>query len=198
MAVELNGIKSYEGAVVKTDSHSWLDGMYSEYAIVWDMKKHEFKSIQIGYYGIDGQNLANGSCEIDLTTEVARDIIRTMKTNAYKLFCSTVTEYKNSVLKDMDVVVVKGRKVKKGTQLKVFWVGEKPTYQAQRYSYIKDAELIAGCYDNEGNKVWIKAEYLRSVTPLKSPCATERKKFIDSYIKRNADSIVLKMAMGGN
>ena len=89
-------------------------------------------------------------------------------------------------------------KVKKGTQLKVFWVGEKPTYQAQRYSYIKDTELIAGCYDNEGNKVWIKAEYLRSVTPLKSPCAAERKKFIDSYIKRNADSIVLKMAMGGN
>jgi hypothetical protein len=197
MAVEINGVKTYEGAVVKTSSYSWLDGMYSVYAIVWDMEAHEFKDIKIGYYGIDGQNLVDGSCDIDLTTEVARDIIRTMKMSAYKSFCTTVTEHKNSVAKGMDAVVVRGRKVKKGTKLNVFWVGERPTYQSQRYSYINETELIAGCYDEKGNKVWIKAEYLKSITPIKSPCAAERKKFVDNYIKHNADSIVLRMAMGG-
>jgi len=69
-------------------------------------------------------------------------------------------------------------------------VGERPTYTGY------GTELIAGCKDKDGNKLWIKAEYLKNISPIKSPKTKERKKYIKWYIKKNAGDIVMKQAAG--
>ena len=73
--------------------------------------------------------------------------------------------------------------------LEVFWVGEKETYKSRQYSWMHETEMIAGCYDENGNKVWIKAEYLKSIDQIKSPNAKERKKFIKAYIEKAARAV---------
>ena len=188
-----------KGAVVKLTEHYWLDGMLEEYAETWDIENHEWKTISYGYYGSDCRNL-NGhvTAEIDFTSEIARDIIRTVKAEARKAFERSVLEYKSEVHKGYRAEVTKGRKVKKGTLLEVFWVGEKPTYRAMHSEpwswYHSETEKIAGCYDSDGNKVWIKAEYLKCIDPIKSPNAKERDKFIKSYIKNNTSYEVQRKA----
>ena len=113
-----------------------------------------------------------------------------MKQSAYKDFCQSVTEKKNRVEAGITARVVRGRKIPKGTELEVFWVGERPTYTGY------GSEMIAGCKDKEGNKVWIKAEYLKNITPLKSPKAAERKKYMKWYVQSNAKHLVLQVAKG--
>ena len=98
------------------------------------------------------------------------------------------------VSKGRKVEVVKGRKVKKGTQLDVFWVGERETYKSRQYSWMHETEEVAGCYDEDGNKVWIKTEYLKPIDKLKAPNAKERKKFIKAYIKDRAARVNVKVA----
>lgn len=185
MAVHFKDKVEYEGAVIGTTEQYHYDGMLDEYAIVWDMEKHTLDMVQFGYYGADGYNFYEASCEVDLTTEVARDIIRTLKREAIFAYCSSVIKEKNAIESGRMAEVIKGRKVQKGTILNIFWVGERPTYQSKMYSFINETEMIAGGYDSDGNKVWIKAEYLKNLTPIKSPSAAERRKFIDDYVLRH-------------
>ena len=190
MALVENGIVSYKGAVLKTWDRYWLDGMTSEYALVWDLENHEYKTIDIGYYGIDGYNFIGIKAQVEVSTEVARDIIRTLKKDAQFDFARAVKNKKNKIEAGIQAVVIRGRKIPKGTELDVFWVGEKPTYTGY------GTETIAGCKDKNGNKIWIKADYLKNITPLKSPNSHERKKYIKWYIKKNAGKMVFKAAKG--
>lgn len=69
------------------------------------------------------------------------------------------------VVGDM-VEVIKGRKIPKGTKLEVFWMGERPTYRTKQLRksgcrWANETEMIAGCYNENGEKVWIKTEYLK-------------------------------------
>lgn len=187
MAIIDNGVEKYRGQVFGTSEHYWMDGMLEEYAHVWDMEKHESKSITVGYYGCDGRNLyGDVRVEVDLTEEVKRDIRRTLKARACEAFAKSVVAYKSEIRKGSHVEVIRGRKVKKGTKLEVFWVGEKETYKSRQYSWMREFETIAGCYDEDGNKVWIKAEYLKVTDNIKSPNAKERAKFIKNYVDENA------------
>lgn len=188
--IKADGSILYQGAVVDTSEHYWLDGMLSEYALVWDMEKHQYESVSVGYYGADGYDFIGTKVEIDVSTEVARDIIRTLKQEAYKDFCRSVVEKKNRIEAGITARVVRGRKIPKGTELEVFWVGERPTYTGY------GTERIAGCKDKDGNKVWIKAEYLKNITPLKSPKAADRKKYLKWYIQKNVKGLVLQAAKG--
>lgn len=183
-----DGTRMYEGVVIDIYDHYWLDGMISEYAEVWDIENHEYKRVTIGYYGSDSYDFIGTRAEIEVSTEVARDIVRTIKQHARKDYCVSVTEKKNRIEKGIIAEVIRGRKVKKGTVLNVFWVGERPTYTGY------GTELIAGCKDSDGNKVWIKAAYLRNITPIKSPNRKEREKYIKWYINRNVSKIVLDAA----
>ncbi len=188
--IKADGTALYQGAVLDTSEHYWMDGMVSEYAHVWDMENHQFESVNVGYYGADGRDFIGTKVEIEVSKEVARDIIRTLKRRAYEDFCRSVIEKKNSIEAGITAKVVRGRKIPKGTILNVFWVGERPTYNGY------GTELIAGCKDKEGNKVWIKAEYLKNITPLKSPKAAERKKYMKWYVKKNTGCLVLQAAKG--
>lgn len=95
MAIIKDGVKTFEGAVIKLKEHYWLDGMLEEYATVWDMKSHTAKEFPYRYYGIDGHNLyGDSSAEIDCSVAVARDIIRTVKVEAYQSFAGTIANFK--------------------------------------------------------------------------------------------------------
>lgn len=190
MALVKDGIVSYSGAVIELCEHYWLDGMISEYAHVWDMSSHQFKEIQTGYHGSDGYDFIGIRAEVEVSTEVARDIIRTLKQRALQSFVESVLAKKEKIESGIRVLVIRGRKVPKGTELEVFWVGEKPTYTGY------GTEMIAGCKDKAGNKVWIKAEYLKNITPVKSPVAAERNKYLKWYIRRNARELVMNAAKG--
>ena len=192
MAVKFKDRVEYEGAVIGTKTQYHFDGMLDEYAIVWNMEKHTSNMVQFGYYGVDGYNFYDASCEVDLTTEVARDIIRTLKREAILAYCSSVQKNKNAIENGRVAEVIRGRKVKQGTILNIFWVGERPTYRSRMYSYINETEMVAGGYDSEGNKVWIKVEYLKNLTPVKSPSAAERKKFIDDYVLRHVATTTMR------
>lgn len=199
MAIIKDGIQTFEGAVIKTREHYWLDGMIEEYATVWDMENHTVKEISYGYYGNDGENLyGNSKAEIDCSIDVARDIIRTIKKDAYRSFAGSVVNFKKEVHKGDKAEVIRGRKIKQGTILTVFWVGDKPTYKAKNSPswswYANETERIAGCHDDNGNVIWIKAEYLKNLMPYKSPCAAERKKYIKSYIEEHIDAYIIDIA----
>lgn len=185
-----NGETSYIGQVIRITDHMWMDGMLDEYAVVWDMDEHTTKHIQVGYYGCDGQNMMDTNAKVDMTAEVARDIKRTLKRESYRAFEKSVNDYKKEIRKGSNVEVVRGRKVAKGTKLNVFWVGEKETYKSRQYSWMHETELIAGCYNEAGEKVWIKAEYLKVTDTFKSPNRHEREKFIKDYVRRHYSEIV--------
>lgn len=180
---------SYEGCVLGEYEHYWLDGMLSVSVVVWDMETHEIKTIEVGYYGSDCRNMYDTVWDIDIDPngEVARDMLRTLKQQAYKEFEKSVVDFKNKVTPGRKVIVVKGRKVPKGTVLDVFWVGEKETFKSRQYSWMYETETVAGCYDSGGNKVWIKAEYLRNITPIKSPRNKERNKFVKAYVLKHSN-----------
>lgn len=196
--IDKNGNKTFDGAVIGSRRHCWLDGMVDEYAIVWNKENEKIEEVQVGYYGIDGYNFMEATFEVDLNAENARKVLRMLKKEAICEYAISVRNEKAAIKKGRVAEVIKGRKVKKGTRLDVFWVGERPTYRSTMYSYINETEMIAGCYDENGNKVWIKAEYLKNITQIKSPSVIERKRFIKEYIKRRDNVLwsLRKKAMG--
>ena len=189
MAVHLNGEELYKGQVIGIGSHYWLDGMLEEWAIVWDAESNSTKHVHFGYYGIDGSNLAGGRAEVDATRDTKRSVRRMLKEAAVVEFCKSVQEYKKGIRKGTRAEVIRGRKISKGTILNVFWVGEKETFRSKQYSWMHETELIAGCYDDSGNKIWIKAEYLQPIDNIKSPCAKERRKYINAYVNKRAKEL---------
>lgn len=181
--IDKNNNVSYTGAVIGERSHMWMDGMEDVFAIVYDSELNEIKEIKTGYYGSDGHNLMETEMKVDLNMENARAIIKLLKKWALQEFSASVKVEKQAIKKGRKVEVIRGRKVKKGTILEVFWIGEKETYKSRQYSWMNETETIAGCRDEKGNTIWIKAEYLKNITEIKSPSARDRKLFIKSYIK---------------
>lgn len=164
-----------------------MDGMLEETAVCWNSQEKKIEYHQVGYYGCDGQNMCQTSCEVDATPETWKEIIHYyLKPAAYAAFEKSVIEYKQAIHIDTTAEVIRGKKVPKGTVVKVFWIGDRPTFRARRYEWMRETERIAGCKDEAGNKYWIKAEYLKNIDPLKSPCASERKKFIHAWIYEQA------------
>ena len=186
MAIHRNGITEYAGCVLAEHSHMWLDGMEEIHVDVWDKDAQDIKSIQVGYYGIDGTNLCGTSWELDVTQETARQVVRWLKNKAYKAIADGIAQYKREIRKGSQVEVIKGRKVPKGSKLTVFWVGERETYRSKMYDWMHETEEIAGCWDEQGQKVWIKKDYLKVIDNIKSPNAKERNKAIKAWVALHA------------
>jgi hypothetical protein len=185
MAITTKGIKSYEGRVIRIEDHMWSDGMYEEWAVIWNPETHSEERHTVGYYGSDCNNLCGDTfCEVEVSPEIARDILRTKTEAAERAFAEKVELDRNTVRKGDRAEVVRGRKVKKGTQLEIFWIGDRLNYMGTEY------EKIAGCYDKDHNKVWIKAEYLKPLTEREEPTAEEKEDFIENYVERHTDEIV--------
>ena len=188
------GTVKYIGAVLREEEHMWADGMLEVWAVVWDTEEHKEKQIPVGYYGSDCCNLHGGEWSVDeiIAPEVAADMLKTKKAAAVAEFCKSVATKKAAIEKGVIAEVIRGRKVKKGTRLEVFWVGERETYRSRQYAWMNETETVAGCFDEAGNKVWIKAEYLKNITPIKSPKAKERKKFINAWMRHNIPDKVFR------
>lgn len=187
---------AYTGATFAETERFWLDGMLEVFADSWDIEKHEIVSTQVGYYGADCRNMYDCTWKIDISTDVARDMIRTVKASAAKAFAKSVLEEKQRIAKGRNCVVIKGRKVPKGTKINVFWVGERPTYRSRHYDWMNETETVAGAYTADGMKVWIKAEYLKVIDEIKSPDRRNRDLFIRNYVERNVPLVVRNAARG--
>ena len=187
---------AYKGATFAETEHFWLDGMLEVFADSWDMEQHKVVSQQVGYYGIDCRNMYDCTWKIDISTDVARDMIRTVKASAAKAFADAVIEEKQRIAKGRNCIVVKGRKIPKGTQVNVFWVGERPTYRSRHYDWMNETETVAGAYMEDGTKVWIKADYLKVIDGIKSPDRRNREAFIRNYVERNVPWNVRNAARG--
>lgn len=187
---------AYKGATFAETEHFWADGMLEVSADSWDIEKHEIVSTQVGYYGIDCRNMYDCALKIDIGTDAARDMIRTVKASAAKAFADAVIEEKQRIAKGRNCVVVRGRKVPKGTKINVFWVGERPTYRSRNYEWMTETETVAGGYTEDGMKVWIKADYLKVIDGIKSPDRRNREAFIRNYVERNVPLIVRNAARG--
>lgn len=187
---------AYVGATFAESEHFWLDGMLEVFAHSWDMEKHEIVIDTVVYSGIDCRNMCDTSFKIDINEETARDMIRTIKASAAKAFAEAVIEEKQKIAKGRNCIVVKGRKVPKGTKINVFWVGERPTYRSRNYEWMNETETVAGGYTEDGMKVWIKADYLKVIDGIKSPDRRNRDRFIKEYVRRNVPQVVRKAARG--
>lgn len=191
MSIFKDGKESYKGQVIRIDNHMWLDGMEDEHAVVWDTDNHKEERIQVGYRGIDCQNLMGDSyATVDATDEIKRDILRTLKRRAQYAFAESVKEYKRTIRRGSHVKVVRGRKIPKGTELEVFWVGEKETYQSRQYNFMNETETIVGGYTSQGEKIFVKAEYCVVTDKIQSPSKNDRKAFIKEYISREIKKIM--------
>jgi len=189
MSIKSKGQETFKGAVLKIEEHMWMDGMLEETAVVWNSAEQKIERHQVGYYGSDCRNMCETVCEIDATKETWREVLRSLKPSARSAFAKSVIDYKRQIHAGTHAKVVKGKKIPKGTLVEVFWIGERPTYRSRCYDWMRETETIAGCYDQNGNKLWIKAEYLLNIDPLKSPNAKERKKFIKAYIEDQAHKL---------
>ena len=129
-----------------TWSAAWDEPIY-DITYYWDVEAQEIRH-DWGYY------------EIDAMPEVIANWKNKIRNDYSKHREALIDEARKSFGKGDTVVVVKGRKTPKGTQLTVFWVGDRPTYMGY------GTERIAGAYDLNGNKVWIKAEYCRNVADV--------------------------------
>ena len=190
------GEVTYKGATFAESEHFWLDGMLEVFAHSWDMEKHEIVIETVGYFGSDSCNMCDTSFKIDINEETARDMIRTIKGHAVEAFAKSVLEEKRRIAKGRNCVVVRGRKVPKGTKINVFWVGERPTYRSRNYEWMNETETVAGGYTEDGMKVWIKAEYLEVIDGIKSPDRRNRDRFIKEYVRRNVPLVVRNVARG--
>lgn len=179
----------YVGAVLDITEHCWLDGMTEETAVCWNSEKQEIERFQVGYYGSDGRNMDMTIAEIDASKETWREVLRYLKPAARSAFAKSVIDYKKAIHVGTHAEVVRGQKIPKGTKVEVFWIGEKPTWRSRQYDWMRETETIAGCYDEAGNKLWIKAEYLKNIDPLESPNAKERRKFIKAYLEDRAHEL---------
>lgn len=190
------GEVTYKGATFAESEHFWLDGMLEVFAHSWDMEKHKIVIETVSYIGIDCRNMCDTSFKIDINEETARDMIRTIKRHAVEAFAKSVLEEKRRIAKGRNCVVVRGRKVPKGTKINVFWVGERPTYRSRNCAWSNETETVAGGYTEDGMKVWIKAEYLEVIDEIKSPDRRNRDRFIKEYVRRNVPQVVRNAARG--
>lgn len=146
----VTGEEKYAGCVIETYEHYWLDGMLEVIAVCWNNETKTTDHVTVEYLGSDCRNMMDTTANVDLTTENARNFIRCHKMDALNSFAKSVQEVKQKIHKDDVCRVVRGRKVKKGTILTVFWCGEKPTYFAQTHRFVNEKELICGCFDESG------------------------------------------------
>lgn len=137
----------YVGCTLDTWEHNGYHDSYW-YALVWDKESQELKQIEYDTTAAAG----GGWAKIDATGEVLREVYRHYKKSVTDFFDSTENPERAKQIKKGDMVlIVKGRKVKKGTQAQVFWVGT-------RYNpYSRQNEERIGI-EVDGERVFIAME----------------------------------------
>ena len=139
----------YVGCVIDTfERNGYQDSDF--YAMCWDEEQGRVVTIEYDTTRCP----AGGTAEIDATEDTIRKAYRYYKATAKALFDEIENErLAKKFSKGDEVVVVKGRKVAKGTVGKVFWIGD--CYN--RFTYRN--ELRVGIQVGE-EKVFLPFEYV--------------------------------------
>lgn len=142
----------YVGCVLDTYEHNGYDDS-DWYAICWDEEKQELVHIEYDTTRAGG----GGYARIDATEDVILKVYRHYKEIARKEFDSTWNpEQAKKVRKEDTVRVIRGRKVKKGTTGKVFWLGKSFNYYSGR------AEDRVGI-EVDGERIFLPLEYVEVI-----------------------------------
>lgn len=111
----------YKGCVIDTYEHNgYHDSDF--YAVCWDREKQQVVDIEYDTTRCGG----GGNAEIDATADTLSEVYRYYKRLGKSLFDSkTNIDQAKKFDKGDSVVVIRGRKVPKGTQGIVFWKGSR-------------------------------------------------------------------------
>lgn len=160
----------YVGCVLDNYEHNGYNDS-DWYAICWDEEQQKVTHVEYDTTRAGG----GGYAKVDATMDVIRKVYRYYKEIARKSFDSTWNQEQAKKVRLEDTVrIIRGRKVKKGTIGKVFWIGKSFNYYSGR------AEERVGIEVN-GERVFLPLEYVE-VVDWESRLITgkERKKIIRS------------------
>lgn len=155
----INGNKTYAGCTFKDWEHNTLEDsdFYAE-SINPETGKVEVVNYNSTRYA------GGGDCEIDMTQENLQKYLHNAKA---RHIAEAVERYRRSadvVGKGKEVVVVKGRKVPKGTTGTIFWQKE---VNYDRYGRWYNSQTKIGIKDSEGNVYWTYAHNVEVANPAK-------------------------------
>ena len=123
------------------------------YAVCWDREQQKLVEVEYDTTRAGG----GGRAEIDATQEVLREVYRWYKRMGREHFdCCTNPSNAKKVQKGDTVRVVRGRKVPKGTEGVVFWVGTR----YNQYSRM-DEERVG--IEVAGERGFLNAEYVEVI-----------------------------------
>lgn len=139
----------YEGCVIGTYEHNGYEDS-DFYAICWDDKKQAVVDVEYDTTRCGG----GGYAEIDATDEVLQKVYRYYRKLGRSLFDNrTNIEQAKAFGKGDTVVVIRGRKIPKGTVGKVFWIGD--CYNQFSYRTEKRVGI-----EVDGQRMFLPAEYV--------------------------------------
>ena len=172
MAIIMDGYegKLYEGKVLRTweRNEAWDSDFYAE---VWDEEEQRLRDVM--FYTT--RYPCYGEAKADATEDVLRKVYRLKKREAAETFERYNRDQAREIRKGDTVRIVKGRKVKKGSVVKVFWAGR--TYNPYAYRHEDRIGVEVG-----EDRVFINAENAEVVDWEKRLIhGKERKKIIREW-----------------
>lgn len=155
--------RSCAGRVVGLGEHNYHDDS-DFYALVWD--DAQGRPVEIQYASTRGPTYDN-SADVDATPEVAAKYAAYLEAARLRaLIARLETQWSRCDVRGLDVVVVAGRKVAKGTVGRVFWVGEASRYAHNSPIRTRIGLDLTGLKDEQGRAkdvAWTYAENCRRV-----------------------------------
>lgn len=147
-------VTTYEGKVLETRERNYYDDS-DFYALVWDDDANAV--ISVDYATTRGWTYLN-SATVDATDEVKAKAAKFYENVAFEALKAKAAEAARKVAVGKSVKVVKGRKVPKGTEGTVFWVGPGRAYSYYAAKYgVPDR---VGFKDAAGTTFWTAASNL--------------------------------------
>ena len=139
----------YEGCVIATYEHNGYDDS-DFYAICWDDEKGKLVEVEYDTTRCGGGGIA----KIDATVETLRKVYRYYKNMGRDLFDKeTNIKQAKAYGRGDTVLVVRGRKVPKGTMGVVFWMGTRYNVYSNRNEERVGIEV-------NGERTFLPAEYV--------------------------------------
>lgn len=154
----------YVGCVLSTyERNGYNDSDW--YAICWDRERQKVVEVEYDTTRAGG----GGRAEIDATNDVLREVYRWYKRLGREHFdvCTNPTEAKK-VRKGDTVRVIRGRKIQKGTEGVVFWIGTR----YNQYSHCNEERVGI---EADGKRMFLNTEYVE-VIGWESRLATGKKR----------------------
>ena len=180
-----DGQEKYQGcvlAVYMQDEPTMDGGTYGVYprADVWDSEQGRVITLRDHDFT---------KAERDAFSRTVEDaVIDSFSTSSNREWDYRIEAAKRAIKAGVDAVVVRGRKIKKGTKLHVFWTYDRADYTGWH------TETIAGCFDEDGRKVWIRADYLQraDIERIEAEMEESRKIMVYRYSREKYEAIINK------